>query len=1693
MIPLKHHIMKRIFTLILLLTGIAADAQQYNNEWIKYPQTYYKIKIASKGLYHIPKSTLDDAGIGSAGAQFFELWKNGKKIPIYTSSSSGPLASNGYIEFWGEGNDGVPDKVLYRNPAYQHSMALSLLTDTAVYFLSVNTDQSGALFTDKVNDLSGPLPPAETYFMYKDGAYFKNKINLGFAAVVGEYVYSSAYDKGEFWSSNPIKSSTPLSVTHSNLKVYNSGPNANLRFGVMGDALNPRSAKISLNNSVLLDTVIDYFNEALTTVPVPISLLSSGNATVLFENTSAVTTDRMVASHFELTYPRLFDFDNQKFFKFNLPASASGYYLQITNFDFGAATPVLFDLASGERITTDISTPGMIRVALGAAAARDLVLINMESINTRTVASLVSKTFKKFTDAGNQGDYLIITNTALFTGSNGNNPVDEYKNYRRSSEGGGFNVQVVDVDELVDQFAFGIKKSPLSIKNFIRYARNNFSLPIKNVFLLGRGMTYSDYRIHESDPVVDKLNLVPSFGTPASDNMLSSEDATSPVAVTPIGRLSAVRGSEIEDYLEKVKEYEANQKNAPNTLAGREWMKNIIHVTGASDPYLGTVLCNYMHVYRQIIEDTIYGGNVHTFCKTSTNTVDQLNSERITQLFEEGLSILTYFGHSSSTTLEFNLDNPQAYNNPGKYPVFFVNGCNAGNFFNFNAQRLSFLPTLSEKFVLAKQRGSIAFVASTHFGIVNYLNIYLDKLYSTISQVDYGKTIGEIIRDALNQLITVTGPTDYYARLHAEEIAIHGDPALRLNEQPKADFVVEESQVKINPSFISIAEDNFQVKVRMVNIGKTVDDSITVEVKRQYPDGSSAQIVKQKIRGIRYSDSLAFTIPIVPTRDKGLNKLIITVDADFIIDEMSESNNTVTKEFFIFEDEARPIYPYNYSIINTPNGKVVASTANPFSPLRNYVMEMDTTSFFSSPLKVSKTLSSKGGVLEFDPGITYMDSVVYYWRVAIVPAAGQAYHWNNASFVYINGDKEGYNQSHYFQHTKSTVDRISLDSTTREWKYGSRVTNVFIRNGVFNTGASGENELNVTIDDEYHIASACVGHSIVFNVFDPVTFKPWLNIDGGGANLYKSGSGSANCAVLRHYNFEFSYMTPAGRKLIMNFMDSIPDGYYVIARSFDTDNDKSYSATWRADTAIYGSYNSLYHRLFAAGMMNIDSINKPRAWIFMYKKNDYSFLPKYEHTLGIYDRGILSATAHTPDTIGIITSPVFGPAKQWKEVIWKGTSLEDPSTDNPTIEVIGINAQNIETVLYTLDRDTHNFDISAVSVTDYPFMRLRMRNIDSVSLTPFQLSAWKIYYEPVPEGALAPNIVFTGKDTLEVGEPFLFSIAFKNVSKYPFDSVAVKTTLLDNTNTTHILSFPKQKPLISGDTIVLKFELDSRQYPGANSLYVDMNPDNAQPEQFHYNNFLYHNFYVKTDLTNPLLDVTFDAVHILNRDLVSSKPHIEIKLKDEAKFLLLNDTALSSVQVRYPDGTLRTYHFDNDTLRFTPATSGADNTATVNLYPAFNKQYNPEGDEYELIVKGKDRSGNKAGSSEYRISFTIISKPMISNLLNYPNPFSTSTAFVFTVTGSEIPQNMKIQVLTITGKIVREITKEELGPIHIGRNITEFKWDGADQFGQKLANGVYIYRFVTSLNGKRMEKYKAKDDNTEVFFNNGYGKMYLMR
>ena len=93
--------MKKFLLPLLIFTSLLANAQVYNNEWIDYSKTYYKFKVGTTGLYRISQSTLNTIGIGSTPAQHFQLWRNGKEVPLYTTVATGPFGAADYIEFWG--------------------------------------------------------------------------------------------------------------------------------------------------------------------------------------------------------------------------------------------------------------------------------------------------------------------------------------------------------------------------------------------------------------------------------------------------------------------------------------------------------------------------------------------------------------------------------------------------------------------------------------------------------------------------------------------------------------------------------------------------------------------------------------------------------------------------------------------------------------------------------------------------------------------------------------------------------------------------------------------------------------------------------------------------------------------------------------------------------------------------------------------------------------------------------------------------------------------------------------------------------------------------------------------------------------------------------------------------------------------------------------------------------------------------------------------------------------------------------------------------------------------------------------------------------------------------------------------------------------------------------------------------------
>lgn len=1691
-----------VFTLFITLASNLAKAQfVYNNEWINYNKTYYKFKIASTGMYRITGAQLQTLGLGSTPAEQFQIYNNGSQVPISQSILSGVLSNVDYLEFYATGNDGKLDTKMYRDPTKHLNNKFSLQTDTAAYYLTVETNATlNKRFTKAINNVAANTLPAEPFFMHNIEKYYRTKISDGYAQVVGEYIYSSSYDVAEGWTSRNINPSTPMQETFSGLNFYAPGPVSTLKYGLSGEALGNRVVRVSVNNVAISSTNVSFFSDLQQTLPIHDSLLTANNFNVSFNNLSPNAPDVVLLAGFTLNYASTFNFNNSKLFTFSLPASSTGNYLEISNFNAGTVLPILLDTTNKISYTA-VLINGKYAFALDpSAVTRGCIMVNAETSNTATVNAFKTTNFINYNTAATQGDYIIISNKFLINATP--NRVEDYKQYRASAAGGAFNAKIYDAEQLEDQFAFGVKKHPLSVKNFLKYAMDKYPVMPKNILLIGKGMDYRDYRANEANPLTERLNLIPTFGYPASDNFLASANAINSVPLVPIGRLSVVTNNELKDYLDKVKEYDLVTSGTIHTIEKKLWQKNIVQVSGSSDVFLDNLLRSYLTKYDKILSDTSWGASVKNFIKSTNTAVETLTSVDLENEFKNGIGLLSYFGHSSATTLQYNLDNPQNYINPGKYPIFVVNGCNSGNYFTFYADRFTTNETLSEKYVLAPNRGAIAFIASTHFGIVNYLDILSSSLYDATNNTNYNGTIGQAFQKALATTYSFAASGDFYARIHTEESGLHGDPALKLTQQEKPDYCIEQQTVKINPAFISISENTFNVEVVTYNLGKAVKDSINISVKRIYPNGTSEIVYNKKYRGTYYSDTFMFSLPILPLRDVGLNKLEIKVESGDLIAEMSETNNILTKEFYIFEDDIKPIFPYNYAIVNTAPITLNASTANVLAALRTYRMELDTTALFNSSFKITQLITTKGGLLEFKPTFTPIAGRAYYWRVATIPnIAGEPFKWNEFSFTFLPTSSEGFNFGHLYQFTKGNFDKLKVDSTTRIWEFKKVVRTMFMSNAVYPSAGFDGLPYTSVLNSNEQIEGGCNYHTLMFTLINSNTGKILENVTipnplGGTMGLF---GGLAVCGP-RKYNHEFLINTKANRDKALNFMRNlIPDGYYVMVRNVPHPTNLAaniYAADMQADESINGTGNSIYAVLKNAGFSIIDDYNSPKAWNFLYKKGDPSFPSAQVMAPNITAKAVLNVNLLVFDGIGSITTPAFGPAKQWNELRYNITSIEAISTDNTKIELIGINSLNNEVVLGTYTPNTLVQNISSINATQYPYLKVRLTNVDTINSTPGQLDFIRLNYIPVPEGAMAPNIAVNLPDTLDVGQPANIAVAFKNVSKIAFDSIALKLVIVDKNNVRTEQNLPKLKALQPNDTAMIRYNFATENFAGVNNFYLEANPDNNQPEQFHFNNFFYKNIYVKPDSTNPFLDVTYDGVHIINRDIISANPNILVKLKDENRFLALGDTSLLKVRFGLVGGTMRTIPFDGTIMRFIPANlSSGQNTATIEFNPLL------EDGEYELLVTGKDKAGNKAGDIEYRGVFRVINKPMVSNLLNYPNPFTTSTAFVFTLTGKQVPQEFKIEILTVSGKIVRTITKDEIGSLNIGRNLTTYKWDGTDQYGAPLANGVYLYHLITSVNGEKLEKFRLNGresdqnrlDVTDQYFKGGYGKMVLLR
>lgn len=111
-------------------------------------------------------------------------------------------------------------------------------------------------------------------------------------------------------------------------------------------------------------------------------------------------------------------------------------------------------------------------------------------------------------------------------------------------------------------------------------------------------------------------------------------------------------------------------------------------------------------------------------------------------------------------------------------------------------------------------------------------------------------------------------------------------------------------------------------------------------------------------------------------------------------------------------------------------------------------------------------------------------------------------------------------------------------------------------------------------------------------------------------------------------------------------------------------------------------------------------------------------------------------------------------------------------------------------------------------------------------------------------------------------------------------------------------------------------------------------------------------------------------------------------------------------------------------------------------------------------------------STEEKLEFVVASseKFAIERVLNYPNPFTTFTEFYFEHNQSCAFLNVQVDVYTVSGRLVKSIVTVSNTD---GFRNEPIPWNGRDDFGDRLATGVYLYK-VTVRNpaGEKVTKFE---------------------
>ena len=333
----------------------------------------------------------------------------------------------------------------------------------------------------------------------------------------------------------------------------------------------------------------------------------------------------------------------------------------------------------------------------------------------------------------------------------------------------------------------------------------------------------------------------------------------------------------------------------------------------------------------QIAEGAQFAGNVELIAKSSETPISPSELQTIKDRISDGVSLMNFFGHftTSQSGFDVNLDEPQNWNNQGKYPVLIANSCYNGNIFHNSTSN-------SQNFVLAQNGGVIAYIGTINYGFPSALNLFSKNFYKQFSEYNYAGTLGEHMKNVMDSALSATSTLIFEATFC--QMTLNGDPMLRMNYHNKPEIELTDSRVSFGPATITYATDSIEVNVLMRNLGKAITDTFNIQIIRDFPNSLSDSSYVVQVYGLNYEKSITKKIALQPNIGIGLNKFTINVDIPSEVQEQYDEsfNNKIIKNFFINVDGIEPVSPMDFAVVPKDTVTLFASTINPLAAIQTY-------------------------------------------------------------------------------------------------------------------------------------------------------------------------------------------------------------------------------------------------------------------------------------------------------------------------------------------------------------------------------------------------------------------------------------------------------------------------------------------------------------------------------------------------------------------------------------------------------------------------------------------------------------------------------------------------------------------------------------------------------------------------------------